>query len=549
MYYSRTVRVPDIPGKVFIEERGETLVYYETESGYDPLLKCNSAKRMLVGKLSEDNPGRMYPNESYWTEFIRLRMGALRVGTFAVVDRIVRECGLGRLLEEIFGEGSDAILDVLCYRIVDEGSAGQRFEDYARTHPLFHGGMAGGGGPGGARPLSRITEGRIAAFLDAWNEGLDGRRVLISHASADRYVRAHAPDFFREGRACAGEASVAALSLAFDAANRVPLFYEEYPVPARDVDRLRYLTHKARGRDARDIVFVLDEGTFDRESASYLDGEGLAFLVAAWGGSPLAARLVAENTGTFECERSCRIPGTGLYGTTVEGRLYEGEDRTRCFHLYFDAARHARDRTRLEGMLERMAAELQAVEDMEYVVGEPYTRFFKCAYSKRGAGRIFRGARENVEAITGAIRFCGYFCLITSERMTAEEAWGLYRGRDMSERLFRDDRFLLDTGSLRAPSNEVVSAGIFIDFLTLIVHNHIYSTIDDTRFGLNTEASRMTVRGAVRELERIEMTEKEDASYGFGSEFSEEQKKLIRAFGLTSEDILEMVNRNLAERA
>ena len=43
----------------------------------------------------------------------------------------------------------------------------------------------------------------------------------------------------------------------------------------------------------------------------------------------------------------------------------------------------------------------------------------------------------------------GYFCIITSEKMTAKEALNLYKSRDTSEKLFRGAKSYLGDKSLR----------------------------------------------------------------------------------------------------
>ena len=44
----------------------------------------------------------------------------------------------------------------------------------------------------------------------------------------------------------------------------------------------------------------------------------------------------------------------------------------------------------------------------------------------------------------------GYFCIITSEKMTANEALNFYKSRDVSEKLFRGDKSYLADKNLRS---------------------------------------------------------------------------------------------------
>ena len=49
-------------------------------------------------------------------------------------------------------------------------------------------------------------------------------------------------------------------------------------------------------------------------------------------------------------------------------------------------------------------------------------------------------AREKSEVVERELELCGYFCIVTSEEMTAREALTLYKSRDDSEKLFRGDK-------------------------------------------------------------------------------------------------------------
>jgi hypothetical protein len=46
------------------------------------------------------------------------------------------------------------------------------------------------------------------------------------------------------------------------------------------------------------------------------------------------------------------------------------------------------------------------------------------------------------------IHLCGYFVIVTSDKMSAQEAITLYKCRDISEKLFRGDQSYLGNKSL-----------------------------------------------------------------------------------------------------
>lgn len=73
----------------------------------------------------------------------------------------------------------------------------------------------------------------------------------------------------------------------------------------------------------------------------------------------------------------------------------------------------------------------------------------------------------------------GYFCIITSEGMSAKDAINLYKSRDASEKLFRGDKSYLGDKSLRIYGDSAAESKIFIEFIALIIRNKIYNYLKD----------------------------------------------------------------------
>lgn len=64
--------------------------------------------------------------------------------------------------------------------------------------------------------------------------------------------------------------------------------------------------------------------------------------------------------------------------------------------------------------------------------GSAYEKYFYLHYDKDG---VFLYPEEKTTVTEREISLCGYFVIITSERMTAKEALHLYKSRDVSEKL------------------------------------------------------------------------------------------------------------------
>jgi len=146
-------------------------------------------------------------------------------------------------------------------------------------------------------------------------------------------------------------------------------------------------------------------------------------------------------------------------------------------------------------------------------------------------------AREKQNVIDSEIKLCGYFTIITSEKMSAQEAIDLYKSRDGSEKLFRGDKSYLGNRSLRVHSDESVSSKIFIEFVALILRNKLYTYLKQEMGRLDKKENFMTVPVALRELEKIEMIRQADGHYRLDHAVTATQKKVLRAFGMTERNI------------
>lgn len=116
--------------------------------------------------------------------------------------------------------------------------------------------------------------------------------------------------------------------------------------------------------------------------------------------------------------------------------------------------------------------------------------------------------------------------------MTAAKALIQYKGRDMSEKLFRADKTFIGSNSNRTHSSESHSAKTFVEFIALIVRNRIYNLLKDTMLKLETSPNYMTVPAALRELEKIEMVRRSSGQYRLDHAVSKRQKIILSAFGL-----------------
>ena len=547
MYLNTTVRIPEIKGKIITKKKGgTTYILYQYGSEYNPEKRYAVPLRTIVGKVSPSDAALMFPNEKFQVYFpdveipeelpLAYRSCCLKIGSCVIIRKVLNEYKLVPMLRKRFGDDTGLILDLVSYLIVEEENAGQYYPDYAFTHPLLTEKMTIYSDSKVSRLLSTMTKDQCIGFLDDWNRERDHKsRIYISYDSTNKNSEAGDIDIVEFGKAKDDKGlPVFNLSIAMDKTNRVPLFYEEYPGSITDVSQFTFMVDKVIEYEYKKIGFILDRGYFSKENIRYIDDNGYTFIIMCKGCRALVSGLVLENQGSFETRREAAIRSYKVYGTTVSGRLYEDDTTDRYFHIYYDPSKQAAEREHLEQRIEKFRQFLDKHIGKPERFGKTYQEYFYLHYDRKG---LFRGADERTDVIERELQLCGYFCIITSEKMTASQALIQYKGRDISEKLFRSDKTFIGSRSERVQSSQSMSSKIFIEFIALIIRNRIYNLLKEQMIRMEARQKYLTVPAAIRELEKIEMVRRNNKVYKLDHAVTKTQKIILSSFGLDETDI------------
>lgn len=547
MYFNTTVKIPELKGKIISKKKGNTTyILYQYGSEYKPEKQYAVPLRAIVGKVSPSDASLMFPNEKFQDYFpdaeipdelpYAYRSCCLKIGTCVIIRKVLSEYKLVPMLQKRFGDDAGLMLDLVSYLIVEEDNAGQYYPDFAFTHPLLTDKMTIYSDSKVSRLLASITKEQCIGFLDDWNRNRDHKsRIYISYDSTNKNSEAGDIDIVEFGKAKDDkELPVFNLSIAMDKTNRVPLFYEEYPGSITDVSQFTFMVDKAIEYGYKKIGFILDRGYFSKENIQYIDENGYTFIIMCKGCKALVSSLVLENRDSFETNRESAIRAYKVYGITTTARLYEDDAEERYFHIYYNPSKQAAEREHLEQRIETLRRFLEKHIGKEEKFGKTYQDYFHLHYNRKG---IFLGADERSDVIERELKLCGYFCIITSEKMTASQALIQYKGRDISEKLFRSDKAFIGSRSERVQSSQSMSSKIFIEFVALIVRNRIYNLLKEQMIRMDSKQKYMTVPAAIRELEKIEMVRRNNGIYKLDHAVTKTQKVILGSFGLDETDI------------
>ena len=550
MYLDCTIKIPDSNGKITKKTiKGTTYIYYEYARIYLKDKKYNTPKRTCIGKQIPGQPALMLPNDKFLKIFPQeilpeekngYRSGCLRIGAYIIIRKIISDYRLDLMLARILGKDAGLFLDLAAYTIITEGNAAQYYPEYAFNHPLMTDDMHIYSDSKISDFLSRTTTDQRIRFLNEWNEKRDHReKIYISYDSTNKNSQAGDIDMVESGHPKDDQGKeIFNYSIAYDRNNREPLYYEAYPGSIVDISQLQCALEKAKGYGYRRVGFILDRGYFSKDNIRFMDDNGYDFVIMVKGMKKLVSEIVLEQRGCFEDDRKNSIRAYKASGTTVRRKLYADDEKERYFHIYYSDSKRQAEREKFEDKIDQMGKKLKECMGLPVRPRGDFIKYFDLVYWHEGLDdEKFMSGIEKIETINREIQLCGYFVIVTSDKMAAEEALTLYKSRDGSEKLFRGDKSYLGARSERVYSNESIETKLFIEFVALIIRSKIYTCLKDEMDRQEHKKNFMTVPAALRELEKIEILKGADNEYRLDHAVTARQKEILKAFGLTASNV------------
>ena len=560
MYLKTPVKIPELETGISEKRiKGTTYIYYEYGRKYYTDRQYTVPQCTSIGKKVIDDPSMMYPNDNYLKFFPdedlpeelpeSTRSGCIKIGAWLVIRRVIQYYKLEEKLSEIIGEDSGLFLDLAAYTIISENNAAQYYPDYAYNHPLFTKGMKAYSDLKISSFLREVSRDDAIRFQNEWNAGRDHRqKIYISYDSTNKHCQAGDVEIAEYGHEKDKQNKpVFNYSIGYDRTNRIPLFYEAYPGSINDVSQLQLMLEKAKAYGYENAGFILDRGYFSEPNIKFMDRYGYDFIIMVKGCKDLVSEVILKHRGRFEDEWSNAIPYYDVNGMTTMDYLFKKDDHKRCFHIYYSDFKKAKERSKLQQKIREDKEVLEGLRGTEAKLDRNISPYFDLIYHKEDGKEVLQYVREREDVISRAIKLCGYFCIITSRKMTAEEALDLYKSRDCSEKLFRGDKSYLGERTMRVYKDEPTHAKIFIEFVALIIRNKIYTCLKDRMKEIKKKKNYMTVPAALKELDKIELIRQADKVYRLDHAITATQKDILQGFNISGTSIIKEVT-NLGEQ-
>lgn len=535
----------DLPDRtVTVRTKSGTYVYLTQSVEYSSKLKCSRPKRIAIGKLNEK--GMLIPNQNYFDLYgkpVELdvpggRADSISCGPFVVVDSIARKTQLMDVLESVFPEQWEKILDLATYMMMTENNVMQYFEDYGYHHALFNESNFTDSTIG--RLFDNMSIKDMDLFIRAWVKMHADKDIYISYDSTNMNCVAGNLELAEYGHAKDNpDLPQVNMSLGYNQTGNKPLFYSLYPGSIIDNTECEKMVERAKYYECENIGFILDRGYFSKKNIRYFERNGYDYILMTKGNAGFVQEAVEECQAILRNGYTNYIEEHELYGMTLEKDLF-GTGKTEYVHVYYDGIQAEKEKIIINGrykkmdeiMEEKVQRKTQRKEDVK-----AYEGYYKVRFDDNGYLLAYQRKEKKIKEMVNKV---GYFVIITSKKMDAAEALSIYRDRDAVEKTFRMEKSYLGFDVFRVHDTEKLESKVFISFVALILRNEIYQALKPM-YKKNRKDN--TVPKVIREYERLGITELSDNKYHVRYSLTSRQKKILGAVGITEKDYMDKINK------
>jgi transposase len=440
-------------------------------------------------------------------------------GPYALIDKAASDSGLLDTAAKCFHADTNDVMS-LAYFIVHKGLPLSRAEGWSESNE--HPGRSRIASQRVSDILRGMTEGIRERFFSLWMKRLSEAECFCyditsvsSYSENNEYVRW---GYNRDGEPL----PQINLAMLFGQKSGLPAYFRRLPGFISDVSTLKTTVKALDYLDQKRLTFVLDRGFYSESNLDELFRLRFHFVLAPPTNRKWVRQIVDEHYDSIKMpDFYCKPEGGDALFATTHRHNWKGR---RCYlHVYFNAKVAAEDYDGFTSKLLDWKEELESGR-MDERHKDQYESFFNITETpKRGRKVAF-----NQEAIDrNRKRYAGYFCILTTSKMSPEEALRIYRNKDVVENCFDDLKNGLDMRRIRVHSSETMSARLFVQFLALILYSKIRNVIKS-----NKKLRHMTVREVIEAMEPV-MKIRYSGRYGeVMTEIGPLQREIVDAFHL-----------------
>ncbi len=539
------VKIPS--GSRVQKKDNQYYVYKPVEYIYKKDKKQSIEKRVCIGRKIDDE--YMTPNTAYTKYYDDLKIelndppmfcDTLKIGNMLLIKKILKSTSLDKVLE-VHDDKKDMIINLASYLIIDGNSSFQHYPSFAYNHNII----------GDIYSDSYISEflksfsdKEKEVFLDVWNKINDKQdKLYINYDSTNMNTSSSGIELAEYGHAKKDE-GLPQINISLAASKDRPLFYNIYPGSIIDNSEFKTSADKLLSYGYKNIGFILDRGYYSKKNINYLSDSGYSFILMIKDNNTFLKAFKMEMKDKTKLDYSSFIEAHQVYGNTIKGKLYKTDKKAIYIHLYFDEQKASIERANILTNIKKIENEINKrlnsdnIKDRHKDKLEKYNKLFNFHYIDEYL-TSFSPKKSEIQRL---IDNCGYFCLVTSEKMTCNQAIDIYRDRDSVEKLFMILKSQMDLEKFKVQSDASLRAKFHIAFIASIIRNEIYKVSKQLKN--NTKDKKTyTVPSIIKELEKIECTKDINDVYQRRYNLTGKQKKILEQFNIKESDINKEVDK------
>lgn len=506
---------------------------------------------MVDENYQETNNQLMYPNERFCDYFPEMAADisnqsnqsdssglspSIKIGFDLIADKILEESGLGRIIRTAYGSKADLLINVVKYIVVHETVVFQHYPTLMYNYPLL-GGKAVSDSYISMLNNSQETYEMTLKFYAEWNLIRSKEDIIwFSYDATNINNQSRNLSYSEYGypKIDVGTPQIN-LAVAMNLKERIPLFPELYSGSIPDVAQFRYMIDKAEDYGYSQFGILCDRGYFSKENVLYCDEHHLEFMFMLKGNLCVSRSAVTQAAEKMEREMEAYlIEEHQVFGMTLTGPAFEGDLKTRYFHVYYDGERNAAEHLKIAGSVRDQEQQLTRMlqGNHQYTAGDlkAYQHRFHLSYDNDGN---FCGFEKNAAAIQREMKESGYYCILTSVEMNAQEALSIYKDRDVSEKLFQVMKQELGYHAVYVSSDISLHNKTLMVFIATLLRMYIYKGLAELR---KSNRKDNTVNAVINYMQTLEIMKNQSGVYTLSQPLTKRHKEILQQFGISDSD-------------
>lgn len=545
--------IVDVPDGAYVEK--DATVFVKDRNEYDPLKQYNRVKHTIIGRSIGN--GRMYPNHNF-----RLRYPAVfeeasgeklprqtkRMGFYTVVLSLVEKNGLYDALVKSYGiENANMLLDFSMYSIIHHSCVADQYPSVMEDQLLFSASLWG------PSKLSRffnneITEERTSVFRKRWAGKCRERQIpeaWIAIDGSNNDCGAQQAGIAEPGKAKSHRnVNIVSYMYAVDSRNGDPITFSIYRGGRVDCKAVIEMIGWLTAYDMKVKGVIVDRGFATKEVLELFDRNGIDYVAMLKGDTNAHTAMLDRYAGKIRMQYEYMLGryhaggGTGtaaelamdsktLYGTEEAEKvlLFSTYSYKAYVSLIYDSGNGGERQETWFKKVSNTALKIQRKLDCGKSAAVP-KEYTGCMKIEEINGKA--AVMVNEETVQEKGERKGFYCLASSQPLTAKEANEIYILRNSSEEQFSMVKSQLGYDTTGTHYTEGIKAKLTLAFISAIIRNELVKACKESSLSTN----RM-----VNELNQICMHMNGKDEYFICHTENQRQISFMKACGVLVKDL------------